>query len=158
MATSLPPSFPFQEHSCRIQRFITSIIAYGVRSSGKTGNTARYQLLKFRFNIAIARKMIRPNMLHRVDPAALTKWLECTHIVEQHISHLPEHPGPGLMVTLPRRCGRLVINGNQRAARALRRGEEFTAFLLPERETRILLRESMGRKAADFYWQKMLQA
>ncbi len=117
-----------------------------------------YQFLTLRFDIAIARKLIRSSMLHRVDPTGLAKWLECTHIVEQHLFHLPERLSPGLMVTLPNGCGRLVIDGNHRAARALRRGEEFTAFLLPERETRKLLRRSMGRRAADFYWQKMLQA
>jgi len=117
-----------------------------------------YQFVTLRFDIAIARKLIRPGMLHRVDPTALAKWLECTHIMEQHIEHLPEHLDPGLMVTLPNGCGRLLLDGNHRAARALRRGQEFTAFLLPERQTRKLLRRSMGRKAADFYWRKLLLA
>lgn len=97
-------------------------------------------------------------MLHRVEPVALAQWLQCTHILEPHIEHIPGNLGPGLMVTLPNGCGRLVIDGNHRAARALRRGEEFLALLLPERETHKLLRQSMGKKAADSYWQKLLQS
>jgi hypothetical protein len=62
------------------------------------------------------------------------------------------------MVTLPNGCGRLVIDGNHRAARALQRSEEFLAFLLPERETHKVLRQSIGKKAADHYWQKLMQS
>jgi hypothetical protein len=117
-----------------------------------------YQFLNLRFDVQIGRSLSRSEMLHRVDPVGLAKWLECTHILEPHIDHLPDHLGPGLMVTLPNACGRLVIDGNHRAARALRRGDEFLAFLLPERETRKLLRRSMGKRVADHYWQKFLRS
>jgi hypothetical protein len=71
------------------------------------------------------------------------------------MDHLPKVLGPGLMVTLPN-LGRPLIDGNHRAARALREGSEFLAYLLPESETLDLLRRSMGRFAADHYWNKML--
>jgi hypothetical protein len=59
------------------------------------------------------------------------------------------------MVTLPNDLGRLVIDGNHRAARALRNGEEFLAYLLPVRETRILLRRSLGRKYGRALWKRL---
>ncbi|HEX2918259.1 MAG TPA: hypothetical protein VHN81_07045 [Edaphobacter sp.] len=114
-----------------------------------------YQFLTLRFNIRIARELVRPEMLHRVDPAATTKWLESTQIWPEHLDHLPLDLGPGIMVTLPNQCGRLVIDGNHRAARALRDGQEFLAYLLPEKQTLELLRSSMGKREADFYWKRL---
>jgi hypothetical protein len=49
-----------------------------------------------------------------------------------------------------------LIDGNHRAARALREGSEFIVYLLPESETLDLLRRSMGRFAADHFWNNML--
>lgn len=117
-----------------------------------------YQFLSLRFDIKEGRKLSRPAMLHRVEPLALKQWLESTRILEAHIDHLPKDLGPGLMVTLPNGCGRLVIDGNHRAARVLRQGKEFLAYLLPERETHQLLRTSMGKRSADFYWQRLLNS
>jgi len=48
-----------------------------------------------------------------------------------------------------------VIDGNHRAARALRDRHEFFAFVLGESETLELLRYSMGRSITDDYWQRM---
>lgn len=94
-------------------------------------------------------------MLHRVDPAALSSWLESTQIWAGHLDHLPSDLGPGIMVTLPSHCGRLVIDGNHRATRALKKGEEFLAYLLPEDVTHKLLRKSMPKREADFYWKRL---
>jgi len=62
------------------------------------------------------------------------------------------------MATLPGGCGMPVIDGNHRAARALRDRHEFFAFVLGESETLELLRRSMGRSIADYYWERMLQS
>lgn len=117
-----------------------------------------YQFLTLRFNIRIARQLVRPEMLHRVEPTALATWLESTRVWPTHVEHLPADLGPGIMVTLPNHCGRLVIDGNHRAARALRRGEEFLAYLLPEQTTLTLLRKSMSRREANFYWQRLKES
>lgn len=114
-----------------------------------------YQFLTLRFNIRVARRLVRPEMLHRVDPAAMHSWLESTQIWSEHLDHLPRDLGPGIMVTLPNHCGRLVIDGNHRAALALRESQEFLAYLLPEKQTLKLLRNSMSRREADFYWQRL---
>lgn len=94
-------------------------------------------------------------MLHRVHPEGLTGWLDHVHLDEHHINHLPAELGPGLMVTFPAGLGRPLIDGNHRAARALRDGTEFLVHLLPEAETLTLLRSSMGKIVADCWWQRM---
>jgi hypothetical protein len=62
-------------------------------------------------------------------------WLEGVHILSAHLYHLPPNQGTGIMVTLPSGLGRPVIDGNHRAARALRDGTEFLAYLLAEAES-----------------------
>jgi hypothetical protein len=114
-----------------------------------------FEFRSLRFNLQVARKLATPSMLHRVDPAGLTTWLEHVNIDQRHIDHLPAAPGPGLMVTFPAGLGRPLIDGNHRAARALRDGREFVVHLLPEAETLLLLRSSMGKPVADRWWQTM---
>lgn len=114
-----------------------------------------YQFLTLRFNLRIAQELTRPRMLHRVDPVALATWLGFIRIREGHLDHLPPDLGPGIMVTLPSNSGRLLIDGNHRAARSLREGREFLAYLLPERATHKLLRKSMPKREADFYWKRL---
>ena len=58
-------------------------------------------------------------------------------------------------MTFPAVLGRPLIDGNHRAARALRDGKEFVVHLLPEAETLLLLRSSMGKPVADCWWQTM---
>jgi hypothetical protein len=116
-----------------------------------------FQALSLRFHVPIGRELCRESMLHRVERAALKSWLECVHIVPAHLYHLPPNPGPGIMVTLPSGLGRPLIDGNHRAARALRDGTEFLAYLLPEAESLELLRRSMGRAAADDRWCRLLK-
>jgi hypothetical protein len=113
-----------------------------------------FDLRSLRFNLQFARELCRPSMLHRVDHSALREWLDHVRLTESHIDHLPRDLGPGLMATLPN-LGRPLIDGNHRAARALRDGSEFIVYLLPENETLELLRRSMGRFTADHYWNKM---
>ena len=90
-----------------------------------------------------------------VNRAPLERWLEHAHIHGEHLDHLPPNLGPGIMVTLPSGCGMPVIDGNHRAACALRDGIEFFAFVLSESETLELLRRSMGNTIADHYWKRM---
>lgn len=114
-----------------------------------------FELRSLRFNLQVARDLCQPWMLHRVEHSALRDWLSHAHLTESHIDHLPKRLDPGLMVTLPN-LGRPLIDGNHRAARALREGCEFFVYLLPESETHDLLRRSMGRFVADHYWKRML--
>lgn len=108
-----------------------------------------------RFNLQIAHKLTTPAMLHRVDPAGLASWLEHVFIDQRHIDHIPTELEPGLMVTFPAGLGRPLIDGNHRAARALRDGREFFVHLLPQAETLTLLRSSMGKTVADCLWERM---
>lgn len=108
-----------------------------------------------RFRLQAARELVQPSMLHRVDPAGLASWLEHVFINPRHVDHLPTELGPGIMVTFPAGLGRPLIDGNHRAARALRDRTEFLVYLLPEVETLELLRRSMGKTVADAYWQRM---
>ncbi len=59
-------------------------------------------------------------------------------------------------MTLPNGLGRPLIDGNYRAAHALRNGTEFVAYLLPETQTLELLYRSMGQTMADHSWNRML--
>lgn len=115
-----------------------------------------FELRSLRFNLQIARALCRPSMLHRVDPAALRQWLAHVHLTDRHIDHLPKDLGPGIMATLPG-LGRPLVDGNHRGARALRDGDDFVVYLLPEYDTLELLRRSMGHFAADHYWNRMIQ-
>ena len=114
-----------------------------------------FELRSLRFNLQIARRLCRDSMLHRLDRVGLARWLDRVHIDQEHIDHLPSNLGPGIMATLPSGCGRPLIDGNHRAARALRAGAEFFAYLLPEAETLELLRRSMGQAAANHYWNRL---
>jgi len=49
-----------------------------------------------------------------------------------------------------------LIDGNRRAARALRDSSDFFAVVLDETETLELLRRSMGKTNADHDWKRML--
>jgi hypothetical protein len=117
-----------------------------------------YEIVSLRFNIRIARELCRGHVPHLVNRAPLERWLEHAHISWEHVDHLPLKLSAGIMVTLPSDCGMPVIDGNHRAARALRDRHEFLAFVLGESETLELLRRSMGRLIADHYWKRMLQS
>jgi hypothetical protein len=93
-----------------------------------------------------------------VNCHSLERWLEHAHIDWEHVDHLPLSLDPGIMVTLPRGCGMPVIDGNHRAARALRDRHQFLAFVLDESETLELLRRSMSVSLADHYWRRLLQS
>ncbi len=114
-----------------------------------------FEFRALRFNLQLARELAKPSMLHRVDPAGLAAWLEHACINARHVDHLPTELGPGIMVTFPAGLGRPLIDGNHRAARALRDRAELLVYLLPKAETLELLRRSMGRIVADSYWQRM---
>jgi hypothetical protein len=115
-----------------------------------------YEILSLRFSIRVARDLCRDHMPHLVNRRPLEQWLEHARIDWEHIDHLPLALGPGIMATLPSGCGMPVIDGNHRAARALRDRHEFFAFVLDESETLELLRRSMNPSLADHYWQRMV--
>jgi hypothetical protein len=117
-----------------------------------------YEILSLRFNIRNARELCRGHVPHVVNRRPLERWLEHARIDWEHVDHLPPTLGPGIMTTLPGGCGMPVIDGNHRAARALRDRHEFFAFVLGEPETLELLRRSMGRFIADHYWEQMLHS
>jgi|SRR5580765_7723573 len=102
--------------------------------------------------------MSRAHPLHRVEQQALASWLEHARILESHVWHLPENSGPGLLVTMPAGWGRPLIDGNHRAARALKLGLPFAATVLSEDETYTLLRRSMHPAIADDIWRRLLQS
>ena len=115
-----------------------------------------YQILSLRFNVTLAKKLSARHDLTRVEPSALSRWREHAPILESHVWHLPLNAGHGIMVTLPAGCGMPLIDGNHRAARALRLGEDFFAAVLSEDETHELLRMSMNPAIADRYWKRLL--
>jgi hypothetical protein len=114
------------------------------------------EILSLRFNVSVARRLTAKHNLTSVEPSALARWLEHAHILESHVWHLPANAGHGIMVTLPADCGMPLIDGNHRAARALRLGEPFFAAVLGEDETLDLLRMSMSPIVADRYWNRMV--
>lgn len=114
-----------------------------------------YELLSLRFNIRLARELTRGHDLLRVEPADLERWLERARIDPAHVDHVPPNSGPGIMVTLPSGCGMPLIDGNHRAARALRHRSEFVVTVLNEEETFALLCRSMGIYRADVAWQRL---
>jgi hypothetical protein len=117
-----------------------------------------YEIFSLSFNIRIALELCHGQVPHLVNRVPLERWLEHARIDWEHVDHLPPTLGPGIMATLPGGCGMPVIDGNHRAARALRDRHEFFAFVLSESETLELLRRSMGRSVADHYWERMLHS
>ncbi|WP_263359523.1 hypothetical protein [Acidicapsa ligni] len=117
-----------------------------------------YEILSLRFNIRIARDLCSSHVPHLVNRPPLERWLEHAVIDWEHVDHLPLSLGPGIMATLPGGCGMPVIDGNHRAARAMRDRHDFFAFVLDEAETQQLLRRSMDRSIADQHWQRMLHS
>jgi len=116
------------------------------------------EILSLRFNIQIARELCHGHVPHLVNRRSLEQWLEHGRIDWEHVDHLPISLGPGVMATLPNGCGMPVIDGNHRAARALRNRHEFLAFVLDESETLELLRRSMSIPLADHYWERLLRS
>ena len=117
-----------------------------------------YKLLSLRFNIRIARELSRGHEQTVVDPQGLARWIENSHIDRAHIDHIPVDAGAGIMVTLPSGCGKPLIDGNHRAARALRDDKPFAVVVLSETETLSLLCNTMGIYRADVSWQRMLHS
>jgi len=79
-----------------------------------------YEILALRFSVRIARELSRGHDLIRVEPLVLAKWLKHARVLDSHVDHVSLDSGHGIMVTLPAGCGMPLIDGNHRAARALR--------------------------------------
>jgi hypothetical protein len=114
-----------------------------------------YEILALRFSVRIARELSRGHDLIRLEPFVLAKWLKHARVLDSHVDHVPLNSGHGIMVTLPARCGMPLIDGNHRAARALREQRPFFAAVLDETETLELLRRSIGAAIADHYWKRL---
>ncbi len=122
---------------------------------GNTSENDFFQILGLRFNLHDARQLCLNQVAIPVESVGLERWLQEMPIEWKHVDHLPPALGPGIMVTLPSGCGMPLIDGNHRAARALRDRKEFFAFVLSETETLELLRRSLGAHLADDYWRRM---
>jgi hypothetical protein len=114
-----------------------------------------YDILALRFSVRIARELPSKHDLIRIEPIVLVRWLEHAGILDSHVDHVPANSGHGIIVTLPAGCGTPLIDGNHRAARALREQRPFFAALLNQAETLELLRRSMGHAAATHYWTRI---
>lgn len=120
-----------------------------------TSDNDFFQILALRFNLPVARQLCLNQVATPVESLGLERWLQQMPIDWEHVDHLPPDLGPGIMVTLPSGCGMPLIDGNHRAARALRDMKEFFAFVLSETETLELLRRSLGAPLAEDYWRRM---
>jgi hypothetical protein len=99
------------------------------------------------WHIDAARQLLaeRPREPRLLNPRSLLAWLRrYVAITEQHLDHLPDDvlDEPGVMVVIetaeapgaPLRGFAILIDGSHRAARALRDGRRFRAYLLTEQE------------------------
>jgi hypothetical protein len=114
-----------------------------------------YELRSLRFRIRIARELSRGHDLIRVEPRSIKLWLRTAYVDQKHVDHIPANAGPGIMVTLPNGCGQPIIDGNHRAARALRDGADFFVVHLNEAETLTLLQRTMGATVAIALWWRL---
>jgi hypothetical protein len=55
-----------------------------------------YQILSLRFNVTLAKELFARHDLTRVEPSALSRWLEHARILESHVWHLPVNAGHGI--------------------------------------------------------------
>jgi hypothetical protein len=122
------------------------------------GGDESYNLLSLRFSICIAQQLTRHHQPILVEPESLRRWISNTRIDHEHVGHVPLKAGPGLQVTLPAGCGKPIIDGNHRAARALLEDRDFYVYVLNEQETLELLRRSMDATTADRLWNRLAQS
>lgn len=95
------------------------------------------------FSAWIANKLVEPWMLSEVSHTSLERWLSRAAVDRRHVDHLPAYTAPGIAVTLPDEIA--IIDGNHRAARALRDGTQFVVYLLPRDLTQELIRLTAER-------------
>jgi hypothetical protein len=99
------------------------------------------------WDIDAARRLLaeRPREPRLLNPHSLLAWLRrYVTITEQHLDHLPDDvlDEPGIMAIIetaeapgaPLRAFAILIDGSHRAARAVRDGRRFRAYLLTEQE------------------------
>jgi hypothetical protein len=103
---------------------------------------------EYSWDVDAARAMVvdRPRNAPRVDRAWLASWLvERSSFTPEHLDHIPTDKlmEPGIVVeVLAGPSGSqpepfaILIDGTHRAARCLRDGQEFSAYLLTEEEQR----------------------
>lgn len=100
------------------------------------------------WDVDAARALIaaRPRTAQRLDPHWLQCWLtERSNFTLQHLTHIPPEKlaEPGILVEIvgcppggQPQSFRILIDGTHRAARKLRQGHPFWAFMLTEEEQR----------------------
>lgn len=117
------------------------------------GGAETYGYLKraFVYDVNLAREIVsdgREPVL--MDPSDVAYCVNDCRIHEQHLDHVdPKYPGilahlwgPGAEGTLEH--GHLLIDGNHRAARCLRDGLPYRAYLLTEEESERILKRGFG--------------
>ncbi len=117
-----------------------------------------FNLKWMRFSIRIAREIAFGRTPVLVEPTTLKQWLQNVRIDPEHVGHVPLNVGPGVKITFPAGCGEPIIDGNHRAARALREGKSFFVVVLDEADTLQLLRRSMGSHMADHIWRLLAES
>lgn len=109
---------------------------YGI--TGEHGRALSWSVNKARAEIAAADLAPQP-----ITPAELWALLEGHDLTIAHLDHIPRNaPDVGILAPSPDSSGTgyALINGSHRAARALRDGRPFSAYVLtPEMSTRALL-------------------
>lgn len=102
-----------------------------------------FDLHGLRFSPWIAAKLVEHSMLCEVSHTSLARWVARARVDTIHVGHLPAWTEPGIAVTLPDEVA--LIDGNHRAARALRDGTPFVVYLLPADLTQELIRLTAER-------------
>jgi len=117
------------------------------------GGPETYGYLKrtFVFDVDLARKIVSDGREPvEMDSSDVAYCVDDCRIHEQHLDHVnPSYPGilahlwgPGQGGTLEH--GHLLIDGNHRAARCLRDGLTYKAYLLTEEESERILKRGFG--------------
>jgi hypothetical protein len=85
----------------------------------------RFRFLALEVDVAKAKQLVqgRPTMLLSVE--FLRKVQSMVRINPNHLDHIPNYTEPGILMHLPGTLGSLLVDGNHRAARALRDGREY---------------------------------
>lgn len=112
----------------------------------------RYLKRRYIFDVDLARQLVNDGREPQEVARKSVRWcVDTTHIYRQHVRHVnTKYPGIIAHVFFPLpdgtdAHGHLLIDGNHRAARCLKEGKPFFAYILSERESRRILLKSPRR-------------
>jgi hypothetical protein len=114
----------------------------------------RYLGTWYEFDVERAKEMVRDGRAPaEVEPESVRESVENSRITDEHIDHVdPSIPGLIAHVWYTDEDGtvhgHILIDGNHRAARCLRDGRAFFAYVLTEEESRAILWRSPNERAA----------